>query len=85
MRLEALCVASRPVFPHASSLTPPACFRNVRLGADSASKADGQCSNHCVPAFKQAFDRCSSGGAVRSADMQLVHRVPCTGSESDID
>ena len=25
-------------------------FRNVRLGADSVSKADGQCSNHCVPA-----------------------------------
>jgi hypothetical protein len=25
-------------------------YRNVRLGADSASKVDGQCSNHCVPA-----------------------------------
>ena len=25
-------------------------YRNVRLGADSVSKADGQCSNHCVPA-----------------------------------
>jgi hypothetical protein len=25
-------------------------YRNVRLGANSVSKADGQCSNHCVPA-----------------------------------
>lgn len=28
----------------------PMPYGNVRLGADSVSKADGQCSNHCVPA-----------------------------------
>lgn len=65
-------------------------YRNVRLGADSVSNADGQeteiqCSNHCVPAFMQAFDRCGSDGAVSSADKQLAHRVPYTGSRNDID
>ncbi|MEZ6082090.1 MAG: four helix bundle protein [Pirellulaceae bacterium] len=59
--------------------------RNVRLGADSASKTDGRCSNHRIPAYMQAFDRCSSGGAGCPVNRQLAHCVPCTGSESDID
>ncbi len=45
-------------------------------------QTDGQCSNHCVPAFKQAFGRCGSVGAVNSADRQLVHCVPPAGSKT---
>jgi hypothetical protein len=38
--------------------------------AKIVSKTDGQCSNHCVPAFEQAFGRCGLVGAVNSADRQ---------------
>ena len=45
-------------------------FRNVRLGADSASKTDGQCSNHCIPAFHSA----SSG--ITSTETRMIVLPP---------
>ena len=43
-------------------------------GKQETKRCEG--SNPSPSAYKQAFDRCGSDGAVDSAETQLAHRVP---------